>query len=87
MRKAVALVFLLSLAIGALFPRPVHACESCSDDFTCLSTWSGAKECTWTERCRAVIIDGKGFEFCWTVCKQNDFSCTVNPGGDGPPRV
>lgn len=87
MRKAVMLVFLLSLAAGALFPRPAQACESCSDDFTCLSTWSGAKECEWVERCRTVVIGNTATEFCWDVCKQNDFGCTVNPGGGGAPRV
>lgn len=86
MKKAVMLVFLLLLAAGALFPYPVQACESCSDDFTCLSTWSGAKECEWVERCRIVVIGGTGVEFCWDVCKQYDFTCTVRPD-EGPPRV
>lgn len=87
MRKVVTLVFILSLAAGALFPRPALACHSCSDEFTCLATWSGAEQCEWVERCRIVVIGNKGTQFCWEICKQYDFSCTVNPGGDGPPRV
>lgn len=85
MKKTMALAVLVVLVAGVFAPQSLWACESCYDDFTCLSTMTGAKACAWVERCRIVVIGGTGMEFCWTVCKQTDFTCSVRP--DGPPPV
>ena len=82
--KRMVLVAALIVVLGVLLSPRLQGCESCSDDFTCLPTWSGASSCTWTERCRIIGTPPFSSEVCWSVCKQYDFTCVVRPHGERP---
>jgi hypothetical protein len=83
MRK-MFLVAVLVIVVSVLLSPWLQACESCSDEYTCLPTWSGASSCTWTEKCRIIGTYPFQSEICWSVCKQYDFTCVVKPHGEKP---
>jgi hypothetical protein len=78
-----SVVFVLLALVTGVNSQAAQACESCSgsggpNDDECILTWSGGSTCEIKTRC--VLL------YCFTICRQSDFLCSVRDGG-GPPRI
>jgi hypothetical protein len=83
-RLLFSVVFVLLALVIGVNPQAAQACESCSggggpSEDECILTWTGASTCSIRTRC--ILL------YCFTICQQSDYMCSVNDGGGGPPRV